>query len=140
CLRAPHRACRCAMTRLSPAEHAAELKLGIFEQLSRAPRSATRLAETLDLPYDGLDRLITALAALELIRRDNDVLANTPATEEFLVKRSPHFIAGMFDHFSHDLYPLWRYLPDAIREGTSRWKQAFGPDAIENPFETIYRD
>jgi hypothetical protein len=116
------------------------LELGVFEQLSQAPRSSTRLAESLDLPYDGVERLVTALSALGFIQRDGDVLANTPSTEEFLIKRSRHYIAGMFDHFNNDLYPLWRFLPDAIREGTSRWRQAFGPNANQNPFETIYRD
>src|SRR5437870_2242889 len=55
------------------------LELGVFEQLSHAPRSSTRLAESLDLPYDGVERLVTALSALELIQRDGDVLANTPS-------------------------------------------------------------
>jgi hypothetical protein len=116
------------------------LDLGVFEALSEAPRTSRRLAEQLDLPYDGTERLVTALAALGLVRRDGELLANAPSTEAFLVKRSPTFLAGMFDHFNHDLYPLWRYLPDAIREGSSRWQQAFGPQAANNPFETIYRD
>ena len=115
----------------------AGLELGVFELLSQAPRSSARLAEKLDLPYDGLERLVTALAALGLIERKDGMLANTPSAEAFLVKSSPTYVAGMFEHFSHDLYHLWRYLPDAIRDGTSRWQQAFGPDAINNPFETI---
>jgi hypothetical protein len=116
------------------------LELGVFEALSEMPRSPRQLAEALDLPYDGLTRLLTALAGLGLLDRRGDVFANTPSAEVLLVKRSPQYIAGMFDHFNHDLYPLWRYLPDAVREGTSRWQQAFGPAANPNPFETIYRD
>lgn len=116
------------------------LELGVFDTLGEQPRSVRRLAEALDLPYDGVDRLTTALAALGLLERTNDLLSNTPSAQEYLVSRSPRFMAGMFGHFSHDLYPLWRHLPDAIREGTSRWQQAFGPDANPNPFETIYKN
>jgi hypothetical protein len=116
------------------------LELGVFETLDERPRSPRELAEILDLPYDSSTRLVTALAALGLLERRGDRFATTPSAAAFLVKSSPHYMAGMFDHFDHDLYPLWRYLSDAVREGTSRWQQAFGPDANPNPFETIYRD
>ena len=116
------------------------LELGVFEVLNEQPRSPRELAEALDLPYDSTTRLLTALAALGLVEPQNERFSNTQATAAFLVKTSPDYMAGMFDHFNHDLYPLWRHLSDAVRQGTSRWQQAFGPDANPNPFETIYRD
>ncbi len=116
------------------------LELGIFDTLRDGPLSVQRLAEAVDLPYDGVDRLATALAALGLLQRQNGDVSNTASAAAYLVSTSPRFMAGMFGHFNHDLYPLWRFLPDAIREGTPRWQQAFGPDTNPNPFEAIYRD
>src|SRR5918911_1099539 len=59
------------------------LDLGVFEALSEAPRTSRRLAEQLDLPYDGTERLLTALAALGLVRREGELLMNTPSAEAF---------------------------------------------------------
>ncbi len=56
------------------------------------------------------------------------------------LRSSPKYLGGLFGHYSHDLYPLWRYLPEAVRENSTRWQEAFGPQASHNPFETMYAD
>ena len=114
------------------------LELGIFEALASGPLTCETLADHLHLPGDSLQRLLTGLAALSLLERAGDGWGNTRSTQTLLVKSSPEFVGGLFGHFSNDLYPLWRYLPDAIRENSARWQQAFGPEASQNAFETMY--
>src|SRR5689334_20195724 len=116
------------------------LDLGVFDALGCGPLTLQQAAERLDLPPDSLERLLIAVTALGLVRRQDNVFTNAPSTQAHLVKGSPAYIAGMFGHFNHDLYPLWRFLPDAIREQRPRWQQAFGPDASDNPFQSMYAD
>lgn len=113
------------------------LELGIFEALASGPLTCETLADRLHLPGDSLQRLLTGLAALSLLERVGDGWGNTRSTQTLLVKSSPEFVGGLFGHFSNDLYPLWRYLPDAIRDNSARWQQAFGPEASQNAFETM---
>src|SRR5581483_5138032 len=116
------------------------LELGLFETLSNQPQTAEALAAALRLPVASVDRLVSVLRGLGLVRAESNRLSNTPGTEAFLVRRSPTFIGGIFHHFNDDLYPLWQHLPDALRSGRTMWKQAFGPDASDNPFVTMYAD
>src|SRR6266446_764992 len=90
------------------------LELGIFEALASGSMTCETLAARLSLPVDSLQRLLTGLAALGLLERAGDGWGNTRSTQILLVKNSPEFVGGLFGHFSNDLYPLWRYLPDAI--------------------------
>lgn len=116
------------------------LELDIFETLVSGPMSCEELATRLNLPVDSLQRLLTGLAALELVERVGEGWSNTLSTQTWLVRSSPEFLGGLFGHFSHDLYPLWRYLPAAVCENGTRWQEAFGPEASHNPFETMYTD
>jgi 3-hydroxy-5-methyl-1-naphthoate 3-O-methyltransferase len=116
------------------------LDLGVFDALGSGPLTIEQAAERVDLPTESLERLLIALTALGLLQRKGNVFTNASTTQAHLVKGSPAYIAGMFGHFNHDLYPLWRFLPDAIREQRARWRQAFGPDASDNPFESMYAD
>ena len=116
------------------------LELGIFETLASGPMSCEGLATRLNLPVDSLGRLLTGLAALELVERVGEGWSNTLSTQTWLVSSSPEFIGGLFGHFNHDLSLLWRHLPAAVRENSTRWQEAFGPEASHNLFETMYGD
>ena len=41
---------------------------------------------------------------------------------------SPDTLTGYIRYSNSALYPMWGHLEDAVREGTSRWKQEFGWD------------
>jgi hypothetical protein len=115
-------------------------ELGVFDALADGPARCSELAARLGLPERSLQRLLTAAAALGLLKRVGAAWANTEATGTLLVASSPEFVGGLFGHLDHDLYPLWAYLADAVRQDGPRWKQAFGPDAPDNPFEAMYQD
>lgn len=117
---------------------AAEFRL--FDLLAESPADASKLASQLNVNTDALSRLLTALTALGFLIKSGDNFHNSAATEAYLLKDSFTFIGGNFGHFNHDLYPLWGHLGDAIRENSPRWQQAFGSEASQNPFETMYRE
>jgi hypothetical protein len=116
------------------------LELGVFEALAGRPKTIGEIQSSTGLPADGLGRLLTGLASLGLIHRQGDTWANSENSERHLVSSSPAFIGGIFAHFSYDLYPLWRYLPDAVKAETPRWGQAFGLPDDANPFAPMYED
>jgi hypothetical protein len=116
------------------------LELGVFEALSSGPARLSDLASSLKLPSASLERLLIALISLGLLEQRGEQYANSSSADSFLTKKSPTFVAGNFSHLNNDLYPLWRYLSDAIREDSSRWQQAFGPDMSKNPFDALYSD
>lgn len=114
------------------------LELGIFDSLAACPATTESLANRLGLPSDSLQRLLGALGALKLIERVGDGWCNTPSAQHLLVRASPDFMGGLFRHFSNDLYTLWSYMPDAIRENSPRWQQAFGTKSNQNQFDALY--
>lgn len=116
------------------------VELGVFDALASGAKSAKELAQQLTINEDSLERLLIALTALGLLQKGREQYANSDAAQEFLVRDRPNYLGGNFGHLNNDLYPLWRFLPDAIRENSPRWQQAFGPKSSQNPFEVMYKD
>ncbi len=104
---------------------ACELKL--FDTLA-TPKTLPALASELTLNPDALERLLAACVMLGLLKRDGDTFANTPAATAYLTTASPTRMLGYINYSNAVLWKLWDNLPDAIREGTNRWKQTFGTD------------
>jgi acetylserotonin N-methyltransferase len=106
----------------------AALSLGVFDALHLAPADAATLAERLPAHPGALERLLDGCAALGLVEKLDGVYSNSSAAERYLCAASPHSLRG-YVQYSHDaLYPMWEHLADAVREGSHRWKQAFGLD------------
>jgi acetylserotonin N-methyltransferase len=114
------------------------LELGVFEALV-GPLTSEELADQLNLPVASLQSLLTALAALGLLEHKAKNWGNSLLTETYLVKHSPKYLGGPYEYFNQ-VYELWRYLPSAVREGTTRWLEAFGSQAGHNAFEAWYTD
>ncbi len=104
---------------------ACELKL--FDALA-SPKACDQLAGELSLNADALERLLGACVMLGLLNRTGDTFANTPAATEYLTTASPNRMLGYINYSNAVLWKLWDNLPDAIREGTHRWKQTYGTD------------
>lgn len=103
--------------------------LGVFDALENGPRTAEHVADTVDLPTDSTDRLLVALAALGIVEKNEDGLyTNGPEASEQLVSGKPGYIGSLFDHVRDELYPLWRYFGNALREQAPQWERAFAGD------------
>ena len=79
-----------------------------------------------DLGLEGA-RLLDACVCLELLSKDaSGQYQNTAAADEYLRRESPRTLTGYIQYSNLALYPMWRQLEDAVKEGSNRWHQVFG--------------
>lgn len=116
-----------AAFRLSKTMFAA-VSLGVFDALSRGPRTLDELSAELGCQADALERLLDACAGLELLKRDGSRYQNTPVAATYLTTESPRRLTGYLNYSNDVMWKLWGNLEDAVREGTHRWQQTFGWD------------
>ncbi|SFH72575.1 class I SAM-dependent methyltransferase [Planctomicrobium piriforme] len=106
----------------------AGVKLGVFDSLSRSPKRQLELAAELQVEETALGRLLDALVGLQLLTRDEDLYASTPAADAYLTSGSPRRMTGYINYSNDVGWRLWEHLEDAVREGTHRWQQTYGWD------------
>lgn len=113
-------------------------ELGTFDVLSEEPRSTADVADAVDLPDESARRLLTALAAMDLVEHRSDGRwANSEMAEEKLVSGKPGYIGSMFDHIRSTLYPAWEDFTEHLQNGQAAEndQQEEGP-----PTEDVYSD
>lgn len=115
----------------------AAVSLGIFDALARGPRTVAALASELKLHPGALERLLDACVGLTLLRHNGSAYENTPSASAFLTSTSPRRLTGYISYSNDAMWTLWGHLEGAIREGTHRWKQAFGLEG--NIFDHFFR-
>lgn len=114
-------------------------ELGVFAALADGPLTMPDIARRTGLERDPTMRLLTALCALELLRRLPDgSYANGPEAQGQLVPGKPGYIGTMFHHLREDLYPLWHYFKETLQERRPQWERAF-PDR-DAPTVEMYSD
>jgi 2-hydroxy-4-(methylsulfanyl)butanoate S-methyltransferase len=95
----------------------AALELGVFDEISRTPRTASRLAEDIGLNPRPLERLLVALASLGLLQRIQGTYSCSPEAERYLVKSSPSYFGDYYRfQVRHCLMPDFLRLDELIRE------------------------
>jgi len=93
-------------------------QLGIFKRLSESPTDLETMAEKLKLSKHGLDKLMNALTAMDLIRKQNDLYELHGDAEEFLKEGSEYYLGDIFRH-NFQLLKRWVNLDEAVRLGHS---------------------
>src|ERR1700736_5929361 len=104
----------------------AAVSLGVFDLLERGPVDVATLASELQVAIEPLERLLDACVGLALLRKNGARYENAPAVSSYLCRENERSLTGYILYSNDVLFPLWTHLEDAIREGTPRWKQAFG--------------
>jgi acetylserotonin N-methyltransferase len=84
-------------------------------------------------------RLMDACVALGLLEKRGEEYVNTPVADEYLRRSSPRSLAGYVRYSNNALYPLWAHLEDAVRGGTHRWEQNFGPTPADGLFAHFFK-
>ncbi|MCC9644562.1 acetylserotonin O-methyltransferase [Rhodopirellula sp. JC740] len=106
----------------------AAVELGVFDRLQAEPQTADSLSSNLGLHPSATQRLLDALVGMELLARDGSQYSNTALASELLTSSSPNRMTG-YIKFSNDVsWKLWSHFENAIREGSHRWKDAYGWD------------
>jgi SAM-dependent methyltransferase len=91
--------------------------LGLFEALEGAPASPEELAGRLELDPLGAETLLTTLATLGYVERDDGRVRNSPVSERLLVRSSPESIATFVGAQGDLHWDVLSMLPDAVRSG-----------------------
>ncbi|MGE3780072.1 MAG: class I SAM-dependent methyltransferase, partial [Pirellulaceae bacterium] len=104
----------------------AAVKLGVFDALAAGPRALASLADELGAHPDGLERLLDACVGLQLLQRRGHNYENTRVATTYLTRGSPQRLTGYIRYSNDVMWKLWTHLDDAVREGSHRWRQAYG--------------
>ena len=104
------------------------VSLGVFDALEKRPAASATLSAELGTLSDPMERLLDASVGLGLLRRQGAVYENEPVASTYLCRSSEHSLCGYILYSNDVLFRLWTHLDDAIREGSPRWKQAFGAE------------
>ncbi len=94
----------------------AGVKLDIFTPLSERTLTASELALTLKADPRSLAMLLTALTALELLRKNSDSYSTTPFAAKFLARTSQHYLGYIIMHHHH-LMESWTHLDESVLSG-----------------------
>ena len=90
-------------------------ELDIFSFLGENSFPASEVADVLDLNKGATERLLNALVALELLKKNNEKYCNTEDGLKFFTKNSPAYLAGLM-HSNH-LWNTWSHLTDVVKTG-----------------------
>jgi SAM-dependent methyltransferase len=113
-------------------------EVGVFRALAQGPLSAQQVAAATGLPLDPAERLLDALAAMDLLQRRDGAFTNRPELVEHLVPGGPQYLGGMFRYLRESLYPLWQHFGAALCEGIPQWGRLTGREG--QPSEQLFED
>jgi 2-polyprenyl-3-methyl-5-hydroxy-6-metoxy-1,4-benzoquinol methylase len=95
---------------------AAASELDLFSRLSKSRGATPRaLAARLGIAERPAEMLLTACAALGLLRKRAARYVNSALAEEFLVRGKPYYFGGFVEMLDERLYPGWGELVRALR-------------------------
>jgi SAM-dependent methyltransferase len=94
----------------------AGVKLDLFTPLAARELNAAELATELDIPERGLQMLLDALSAMQLLLKEQGRYRATPFAGQFLSRSSPAYLGHIINHHHH-LVESWSRLDEAVREG-----------------------
>jgi SAM-dependent methyltransferase len=94
----------------------AGVKLGVFTPLSAEPLAAQDLAGRINCDGRGLEMLLNALSAMELLAKQGETYIATPFAAEFLCRTSPKYLGHIIMHHHH-LMSGWANLDQAVQSG-----------------------
>jgi len=113
--------------------HAA-VKMDIFTLIGEKQLSAVEVAEKLEAAPKGVERLLNALVALELLAKANDTYSNTPSSLKLLSKESPKYLGHIIMHHHHLVEP-WSQLDQSVQSGQPiRERSSFGKNEWRESF------
>lgn len=109
----------------------AGVKLDVFSHLAQTPMTTAELASLLAVDDRGLDALLHALAAMDLLRKEQDQFSATPFSAEHLARQSPHYLGHIIMHH-HFLVDGWSRLDEAVQHGRPvRKRSSHDVDGLE---------
>lgn len=93
----------------------AALHIDVFGALALGTKTAKELAAATKIPTHRMETLVTALVSVGLLARDGDLIANGPASEQYLVRDGADYF-GDYLRFQIDrqMYPFMEHLDQVL--------------------------
>ena len=95
--------------------HAA-VKLEVFSVIGDGHLTGAEICQKLNVAQEGMERLLNALVAMELLSKSGGKFANTSTGKDLLSKKSPQYIGHIIMHHHH-LVESWYRLDQAVQSG-----------------------
>ena len=92
------------------------VQLAIFDTLANRPLSSEQVADRLGLEPKATELLLNALAAMDLLEKQEENFSLTKVARQYLLKSSAEYLGGMI-RFEASLWSCWEKLPEALRSG-----------------------
>lgn len=90
-------------------------ELGLFTALGNKNKTAAETARILKAKGHSTERLMNALCALGLLKKNKGRFSNTPLALRFLAKGNPDFMVGL--GHTVNMWDTWSTLTQAVRQG-----------------------
>ena len=94
----------------------AGVKLDVFTHLADGPLSVSQLARIIHADERGLDMLLNALTAMDLLQKEEDAFRATPFSADYLSKTSDNYMGHIIMHHQN-LVEGWSRLDEAVKSG-----------------------
>ncbi len=111
----------------------AGVRLGVFSALDDKKLSVKELAVSIGADQRGLEFLLNGLTAMGLLKKDDDLFANTAESFLLLSKKSPRYIGHIISHHHHIL-DGWAQLDEAVVHGKPVVKRSYGEEVERESF------
>ncbi len=111
----------------------AAVRLGIFTELADKTASADEIAVLLQSDTRATGLMLDALAAMELIIKEDEHYRNSAAAQELLVLSSPRYMGHIILHHHH-LLDGWAQLDHAVKTGKQVERRHYGEEAERESF------
>ena len=92
------------------------VKMDLFTVIGDKRPTAGEIAQKVDGVVNGVERLLNALVAMELLDKQNETFINTSSGRELLAKDSPRYLGHIIMHHHH-LLESWSKLDQAVKSG-----------------------
>jgi len=113
--------------------HAA-IKLDVFTVIGDAKLTGKEISQKLNGSQRGVERLLDALTAMDLLEKTGDKYANIPSGKTFLIKDAAKYLGHIIMHHHH-LMESWSQLDQAVLSGrpvrtrssfsNAEWRESF---------------
>ena len=92
------------------------VKIDVFSAIGDSNLNVGEIAQKVDGAATGVERLLNALVAMELLVKQNETYANTVTGRELLAQDSPKYLGHIILHHHH-LLESWSKLDQAVKSG-----------------------
>jgi len=112
----------------------AAVKLDVFTVIGDGRPTAGEIAQKVDGAVNGVERLLNALVAMELLAKTDDKYTNTPSGKALLAKDSSKYLGHIIMHHHH-LLESWSKLDQAVKSGKpQRTRSSFSQEEWRESF------